>query len=69
VTVPLHAVRQAKRAAKRQKEPPAQELQPAAKPLVSQGARSSLPRPQPTPDDAIRRAAMELGSRPKWVRI
>jgi hypothetical protein len=71
MTDPLRTHTQRRRAGKRRMEPPAEELHqdpPKLPSLVSQGVRSSLPRPQPSPDDAIRRAALELG-RTKWIRI
>jgi hypothetical protein len=68
---PLQTAAAARRARKRPRARPVEEQaeQPAAPPLVSQGARSSLPpRRRPTPDDAIRRTALELG-RPRRIQL
>jgi hypothetical protein len=61
---PLRARVAAKRAAKRRRREP-EPAEPPTGPLVSQGARSELPRSrrQVSPDDAIRAAYYELRGR------
>lgn len=68
----MHQALAARRAAKKRRRAGAVEEQPErpAPPLVSQGARSSLPPSRTrTPDDVIRAAVFELKGRASRIRL